>query len=267
MDKKQIEKLAKDPRFIPGIYNYCDRWCERCAFTSRCMTYALSEDEFDNPELQDINNKVFWDKLHGIFEVTLEMVKEKAEEMGIDLNAIDYEEITKQEEQVRKIVKEKPYCQAALSYIKKVDSWFDSNKGLLENKVDELQTLAEADIPGTRPADEAVSIQDYLEVVCWYQHQIYVKLCRAASGLIRGELEDLEYFPQDANGSAKVAIIGIERSIAAWGGLLNQFPQQEHPILDLLVNLKRLLRQVEAVFPDARAFVRLGFDTAVTNIR
>jgi hypothetical protein len=125
MDKKQIEKLAKDPRFIPGIYNYCDRWCERCAFTSRCMTYALSEDEFDNPELQDINNKVFWDKLHGIFEVTLEMVKEKAEEMGIDLNAIDYEEITKQEEQVRKIVKEKPYCQAALSYIKKVDSWFD----------------------------------------------------------------------------------------------------------------------------------------------
>jgi predicted hydrocarbon binding protein len=230
------------------------------------MTYALSEDEFDNPQSQDISNKVFWDKLHSIFKTTLDMVKETAEEMGIDLDSIDHKEAAKQQEQVHKIVREKPYCQAAFSYIKKVDSWFDSNKELLKDKADELQALAEADIPGTRPADEAVKIQDCLEVVRWYQHQIYVKLCRAASGLIRGELEDLEYFPLDANGSAKVAIIGIERSIAAWGGLLNQLPQQEHSILELLVNLKKLLRQVEVVFPGARAFMRVGFDTTVTNI-
>jgi hypothetical protein len=265
MDKEYIKKLAENPKFISGIYNYCDRWCERCPFTSRCMTYVLSEDEFESPESKDITNKAFWGKLHGIFKVTLEMVKETAEEMGIDLNAIDREEIARQTEQVHKTAKEQPYCQVALSYIKKVDSWFNSNKELLEDKADELQALAEADIPGTRPADEAVSIQDCLEVVRWYKHQIYVKLCRAASGLIRGELEDLEYFPQDANGSAKVAIIGIECSIAAWGGLLNQFPQQEHSILELLVNLKRLLRQVEAVFPSARTFVRVGFDTAATN--
>jgi hypothetical protein len=267
MDKKQIEKLAKDPRFIPGIYNYCDRWCERCAFTSRCMTYALSEDESESPESKDISNKAFWDKLHGIFEVTLEMVKETAEEMGIDLNAIDDEQFAKQQEQVNQFVENQPYTKAAFAYAETTGKWFDSNKALLENKAEELLTLAHAQIPGVRPDKDALKIQDCLEVIRWYQHQIYVKLCRAASGLIRGELEDLEYFPEDANCSAKVAIIGIERSIAAWGELLNQFPQQEHPILDLLVNLKRLLRQVEAVFPDARAFVRLGFDTAVTNIR
>jgi hypothetical protein len=78
--------------------------------------------------------------------------------------------------------------------------------------------------------------------------------------MIRGELEDNEYFPEDANGSAKVAIIGIERSMAAWAGLLNQFPQQERTILDLLVKLKRLLQNVDKAFPDARAFVRPGFD-------
>ena len=140
------------------------------------------------------------------------------------------------------------------------DDWFDSNKGLLEDKADELQALARADILGTRPADEAIKIRDCLEVIRWYQHQIYVKLCRAASGIIHGELEDLEYFPEDANGSAKVAIISIERSMAAWGGLLNLFPDQEHCILNLLVNLKGLLRQIESAFPDARAFVRPGFD-------
>jgi hypothetical protein len=229
------------------------------------MTYALSEYEFDNPQSQDISNKAFWNKLHSTFKITLDMVKETAEEMGIDLDSIDHKEAAKKQEQVHKTAREQPYCQAALWYIKKVDGWFDSNKELLKDKADELQALAEADIPGTRPADEAASIQDCLEVVRWYQHQIYVKLCRSASGLIRGELEDLEYFPLDANGSAKVAIIGIERSIAAWGGLLNQFPQQEHSILELLVNLKMLLRQVEVVFPDARAFVRVRFDTTVTN--
>jgi len=265
MDKEYIKKLAEDPRFIPGVYNYCDRWCERCPLTSRCMNFALSEEQFDEPQARDINNKVFWQKLSEVFQFTLEMVKETAKEQGIDLDSIDHEEIAKQQEQMHKKVKEQPYCHAALSYVKKVDSWFDSNKGLLEDKADELQTVSLANIPGTRPVDEAVSINDCLEVVRWYQHQIYVKLCRAASGMIRGEHEHLEYSLQDANGSAKVAIIGIERSIAAWGRLLNHFPQQEHTILDLLVNLKRLLRQVETAFPDARAFVRPGFDMAVTN--
>ena len=265
MDKEHIKKLAENPEFIPGIYNYCDRWCERCAFTSRCMTYALSEDDFDSPQSRDISNKAFWDKLHGIFKITLEMVKETAEEMGIDLEAIDRDEIKKQTEQVHKTAKEQPYTQAALVYTKMVDDWFDSNKELLEDKADELQTLAEAEIPGTRPNDGAVSIQDCLEVIHWYQHQIYVKLCRGASGMIRGELEDLEYFPEDANGSAKVALIGIERSMAAWAGLLDQFPDQEQSILDLLAHLKNLLRQVEAAFQDARSFVRPGFDTAAID--
>jgi len=260
MDKERLKRLAKDPRFISGIYNYCDRWCERCPFTSQCMNYALGEDELDSPESKDITNQAFWDNLHGIFKVTLEMVKETAEEMGIDLNAIDQEEFAEQQKLVHKLVKDQPHTKAARAYVDMVNKWFDSNEDLLKNKAEELLTLAQAEIPGVRIDKDALTIQDCLEIVRWYQHQIYVKLCRAASGMIRGELEDVEYFPQDANGSAKVAIIGIERSISAWGGLLHQFPEQENPILDVLVALKKLLRQVDATFPDARAFIRPGFD-------
>ena len=259
MNKKQIEKLAKDPRFISGIYNYCDRWCERCAFTQRCMTFALCEN--DNPQSKDINNKAFWDKIGEIFKVTLEMVKENAEKMGIDLNSIDYEKADKYEEKVHKISQEQPYSKAALDYLETVRNWFDSNKSLLQEKADELLMLAQADIPAAKPVDEAVSIKDCLDVIQWYQYQIYVKLCRAASGMLRGEFEEIDYCSEDANGSAKVAIIGIERSIAAWGELLNKFPQQEDVILSILVKLKRLLRQAETAFPDARSFVRPGFDT------
>jgi len=260
MNKREIEKLAKNPKFISGIYNYCDRWCERCEFTSRCMNYDICEEKFGSPESKDISNKAFWDKMQEVFSVTLEMVKESVEKMGVDLTSSDYEEAEKHEKRVHEFSKNQPYGKAAFEYIDMVTKWFDSNKELFEEKSQELLTHLEAEIPGTKPVDEAIRIKDCLEVVHWYQYQIYVKLCRAASGMIQGKLEEIEYCPQDTNGSAKVAIIGIERSISAWGGLLNHFPQQEQEILNILVKLKALLRLVEHSFPDARTFVRPGLD-------
>jgi hypothetical protein len=262
MDKEQLKKLVKNPKFISGIYNYCDRWCERCSFTSKCMNYAMDEKEFDTPESKDIQNKEYWNKMHNIFRMTMEMVKEKAEELGINIDSIDHDEFAQQQKKVHEIIENQPYTKAAFAYAETVNKWFDSNKQLFENKGEELLSLAQAEIPGVRPDKDALKIQDCVEIIRWYQHQIYVKLCRAASGMLRGEFEDAEYCPEDANGSAKVAIIGIERSIAAWGGLLNQFPDQEQRMLELLVMLQKLLKQVDSAFPDARAFVRPGFDTA-----
>ncbi|MBW2615460.1 MAG: hypothetical protein JRD02_04705, partial [Deltaproteobacteria bacterium] len=92
MDKEDIKRLAEDPRFISGIYNYCDRWCERCPFTARCMNFAMGEEQFADPETQDLNNEEFWEKLSETFQVTLDLVKEMAEQEGIDLDSIDIEE-------------------------------------------------------------------------------------------------------------------------------------------------------------------------------
>jgi hypothetical protein len=72
--------------------------------------------------------------------------------------------------------------------------------------------------------------------------------------------EDLKDIPSDADGSAKIALIGIDRSIAAWAVILKSMPEQEKEILDFLVQLERLRRQAEQTFPKARAFVRPGFD-------
>ncbi len=38
MNAKDLRQLTQDPRFITGIYNYCDNWCARCAFTARCLS-------------------------------------------------------------------------------------------------------------------------------------------------------------------------------------------------------------------------------------
>ena len=92
MNKEELLSLAKDPKFIPGIYNYCDRWCERCPFTSRCLNCELAEEQFGDLESVDISNEQFWKKLSGVMQLTMDMVKETAEEMGIDLVAIEVDE-------------------------------------------------------------------------------------------------------------------------------------------------------------------------------
>ena len=41
MNKEEMLRNAEDPKYISGIYNYCDRWCERCRFTSRCLNHSI----------------------------------------------------------------------------------------------------------------------------------------------------------------------------------------------------------------------------------
>jgi hypothetical protein len=255
MDKEEIKRLAADPRFISGIYNYCDRWCERCAFTSRCMNFAMTERQFSDPESRDIQNKAFWEKLGEIFHTTLEMVKEMAEEQGIDLDSIDIED-----EETRERYENHECSRAAKAYTGMVDTWFESAAGLFEQKEDELNQKLQAEIPEDDPAAEAEQLRDIVDIIRWYQYQIYVKTIRAVRGTLEDELEILEGFPKDSDGSAKVALIGIDRSLGAWGRMLTHLPDREDETLEILVHLERLRRNLERDFPDARDFVRPGFD-------
>ena len=57
-----------------------------------------------------------------------------------------------------------------------------------------------------------------------------------------------------------IALISIDRSIAAWGVMLRGFQTKEDEILEILVLLEKMRKNVEKKFPDARSFVRPGFD-------
>jgi hypothetical protein len=261
MDKDRMDERAGDPSFIPGVFNYCDRWCERCPFTARCLNYAMGQEEFGTLKTQDLDRQAFWDKLHETFETTMEMLGEETEEMDFELDEQELQESIREQEEVHEAAEAQPYSRIAMRYIEVANDWFKTNEGLLGDESGEPESFSRTDNSGVEPVEDAAGLHDCLEVIRWYQHQIYVKLCRAASGTIRGQLEDMEeYTQEDADGSAKVALLGIERSIAAWAILLRHFPDHEDAIL-ALGTLKRLLRQVEAAFPNARAFRRPGFDT------
>lgn len=260
MDKEYLDKLAQNPNFISDVYNYCDRWCERCPFTSRCMNFAIGEEHFDDPESRDIQNEAFWNKLSEVFAVTFQMLEESAAKFGIDLDSLDLEDAKDELEERKKTAENHQCAQSAKEYVEKVKSWFDSAEDTFQEKEDELSAKAQLDLPGSDPADDAATIADAVGIIRWYQYFIYVKLVRAIKGTVDEPAEPSDEYPKDCDGSAKIALIAIDRSIAAWGKIHEHFDEHEAEILDMLVLLDRLRRRTEAVFPNARQFHRAGFD-------
>ncbi|MBW1958465.1 MAG: hypothetical protein JRI63_08025 [Deltaproteobacteria bacterium] len=52
----------------------------------------MSEEKFGDLESVDLNNEEFWKKLGETLDETLNMLKEMAEEQGIDLDSLGMEE-------------------------------------------------------------------------------------------------------------------------------------------------------------------------------
>jgi len=259
MDKDDLKKLAKDPKYISGIYNYCDRWCERCSFTSRCLNCALVEEQFGDLEKVDQLNEAFWEKFSEMLQNTLTMIKEMAKEHGIDLDSMNIEkeynnEATKKENDFAHLI-----SHTSKNYAKSVDLWFNSNEYLFfekEEEMNRIRLLSSHD----NPIKEAMGINDATEVIRWYQWQIHVKLKRAIESASTEESPDFDEFPKDSDGSAKVALIGIDRTMPAWKILLTAFPEREKQILSFVAMLEHIKNRVETQFPHAKDFIRPGFD-------
>ena len=281
MNKDELIELAENPDFISGIYNYCDRWCERCPFTSRCMVYATERAESisDDPESHDINNAKFWQKLEGIFRETHEMILKWAEEMGVDLKSAEAEAAIAERGQQRKEAKEHALSVSARHYAKMVQEWFKEEFAVEENVFDDITGKANS-------VEEDINVSDAIEVIRWYQFFIAAKTYRALMGLEDlgdEEVCDIEIDPfsdgddasdvnlddedvllraacHDSDGSAKIALIAIDRSLSAWRLMQNALPERTESIVPMLIELEKLRRGIEQIFPRARDFIRPGFD-------
>jgi len=252
--RQTLIDLAKNPNFISGIYNYCDRWCERCPFTSRCMVYATEKEDDDaDPETRDITNEAFWRKLALIFEETKQMMADWAEQAGVDISQVD-EDADQRREKRRSDAAKDELAVAASNYASTVSRWFTGFDQII-NATD----LA----PNEADMAELERMEEAREVIHWYQYQIAVKLMRALSSR-SDEVEWRDDFanddPKDSDGSAKVSLIGISRSVSAWRLMQICLPERADSIIPMILELERLRQKTELRFPMARDFVRPGFD-------
>lgn len=253
MRTRILTELASNPDLISGIYNYCDRWCERCPLTSRCLVYATEQEDLDNsPESNDIRNQAFWTKLSTIFQETMETIVEWAGEMGIDLNEPVDKDWEKRQTKKQLETDNHPLTRAGKKYAYDVAEWFRGFDQVVEFSD---QRPTEKDI------EELKQLEDAREVIDWYQYQIAVKTMRALSSSIdEAEFASDDEYQRDSDGSAKVALIGIDRSMAAWRLVQLALPERRDSIVSLILQLDRLRFRIEQRFPQAREFVRPGFD-------
>jgi hypothetical protein len=193
---------ADADKFIPGIFNYCDRWCEKCAYTTRCRVYEQVQ------------------MLSGKDEDPADAIEESLDQVREAIVETPAEPIDAPEPEL-----DHPLARLAAAYAAQVSVWMK---------------------------DHADLDDDPSRVVRWDHLLIHAKTLRA--------LDRDDEVPEDSDGSAKVALISIDRSIKAWLALRKAFAVDEDRILDALVALQRLRRDVEIEFPGARAFRRPGFD-------
>lgn len=247
-------------QFIAGIYNYCDRWCERCTFTTRCRNFE-STGKVSSEQL-DINNEAFWKTISDNFARTFELLHQAAKEHGIDLDNLmtkEEEEAYEKKQSFIKIESKNHHLSKLCKQYQEIVLPFAKNS---EGMVDKTRELTSELHIGIKTEEDVVytmaDIGDCFEIIQWYVFLIDAKLQRA----LHGKLEDDEdeEVQTDSNGSAKIALISIERSMNAWIKLYELMPASEDTALKALSLLSRLKQTALTEFSNAILFKRPGFD-------
>ncbi|MFO7446263.1 MAG: hypothetical protein R6W90_07845 [Ignavibacteriaceae bacterium] len=250
---KKKKQALDDKNYISGIYNYCDRWCEKCAYTANCLLFT-NESKIITHEI--LNNG----DLTGLKDVLYDdFTDDEGEDYSDDFLPDDEEifggenkwDIDKEEEE------KPPHMLEILS-----DEFFEKGHSFL-NSINEKYNL----FP---PQKEKLldprfkRIHDGFEVISWYHTFIGAKVRRALMGkedLFEEEDEEMRGFThEDINGSAKVAAIGITRSIVSLNQLYSELTEHHTEISELLVIAGKMLNEVELEFPGYKEFKRPGFD-------
>lgn len=232
--KAKMHELSKKGGYIDSIFNYCDRWCEKCDFTGKCRNYAFNEDAPppEGPQL--------WDYLHNVFKATRLMLEETIEKMGIDPDELEKMISPEEPDPCSNPLYQKTHKNAV-----EIEEW-------LKNNIEGLRDAA-----SIFDNDHKLRINEVLEIIQWYNLFIPAKISRALSGFNNNETGEIQ---NDSNGSAKISLIALDRSIAAWSVLMDELHDYQDKILSILVHLAEIRKQTEQVFPQARNFVRPGFD-------
>ena len=220
--------------FIVGVFNYCDSWCDSCPFTSRCRVFA---DIAETEASRDPNLKPVVDAPPIAKEVP-PPPPAWLQELLDEANAVAAPGIPEsffERRGARLTPEHLAIDHRAEGYSRRARQW-----------------LA-AGVPDSGEAG------DPRAVIGWFHMLIHVKAMRALHGQVEADPSDRDW-PADHDGSAKVALIGIDRSHNAWLDLVDggfASPEEAFPFIE---DLSWLRDALERMFPKARAFVRPGFD-------
>ena len=229
--------------YIDFIAEYCDRWCERCAFTNRCSAYAV---------------QIATEMCEGDLQAAIELA------VGAPPPRDDAEARAR-EEFLEHVSNFEP-TEAELAEVKREEAERDDRieESALATRSEITSLLVHGwleDHHEQLAASPDAILVEALDVASRDAFFIHVKLLRALDGrdrMMHGEEFEDHPVQNDWNGSAKVALISIVRSVEAWDVIARATgdPDARH----IHVQLAQFQQDVEQHFPDAWKFIRPGFD-------
>jgi hypothetical protein len=276
MARSSLEPGPSQPRgrFIPGVYNYCDRWCERCTLSSRCRVFQHRQ-AFEAATAAGLTVEQALDKAESFVElmagpqpVVPPSWERQRDAMIEAANRAAAREPTPEEcvrtERVerrrREWVKAHPLARSSRDYMHLVLDLIPALRSRAGSQADSLAVAA-------------------LDAIHHHAFLIRSKLQRALGGAWEhvdpaardladrdedavGDFdEDEEFLLYDANGSAHVALRAIAESREAWEVVA------AHPAFasngratSMIQRLRDLESAIPALLPGALTFKRPGFD-------
>jgi hypothetical protein len=227
--------LATDPTLVPGIYNGCDQWCHYCPATGRCLAFKCRPD-FENGNIY-------------------ESLEEKMMESMQFLRACHEAEGLQPPEDLLRLLggeraAEPPTYQPVDDALERMGRHY---------AVLATAFLATSDVPIPEiPLPRREHGPTPFEVFLYYHVLIAAKVFRAISSARQAARGGSVEARWDADVSAKVALIGIDRSDEALQVMA--LDDADPRILHMRKHLARLRRELLARFPAARTVVRPGLD-------
>ena len=249
----------KEDRYIPGVYNYCDRLCERCKLKDRCFLYAKEkmriEEHRRKGEDPDDWSVVLAD-IERSFGKAMEFLKRLAAKEGIESEPI-------QASSSLPDPSSHPLYKLSQDYMKRAHLFLEGLRGKIEKYSEDLQLC------GQVSSDIREIISNY-ETVLWYHTLIPVKISRALTSKfeaeensiseMRGieEVEHRQFAREDAAGSAKVAYYGLAMTISALQAIYEW--DRDDEVIALLALADSICRMLDKEISSHRLFKHPWFE-------
>jgi hypothetical protein len=201
-------------------FNACDYRCERCLETAGCDVFQKQQERSLLHRLHGRDGDdlaVVLEDVREIFEETKEMLLEKAEEFGIDLNYIP-EEVSAAED--------REFLESERDPLYKRSQDFTMQTHAFLKNIDSIVT------------GEA---RDYFDDILWHHTVVTAKIFRAL-----GSDEDDDILREDSRNSAAVAVKSLTICIMAFEYLASRYPE-------IAAKCKGLSAIAETIKKDVRA--------------
>ena len=225
-------QVAADPTLVKGIYDACDQWCMYCPATQQCLAFRCNSEIRSGK--QDIHRNLA-DRL----DQGMTFLKHLCEAEGRPTTEIDAILSDDPQTTIQVIEINDPIERMGRRYGRLSDAYHVSPDFPFE-----MRPRASGPTP--------------FEVFAWFHQLVPAKVYRAL--LSAAQAARRQARREDALVSAKVALIGMDRSLDA---LQAMCAEDDDPRLDMMqLQLRRLRREVEGRFPEARNVVRPGLDAA-----